>query len=419
MNLKLKYNNKYDLLIILIIGSISLGVVGGALQITRLFAFFLIFYNLIYFINKGLKAYNRIFIIIGIIWLIIAYRALGWSADKQNGFYQVIYLFIYLNLTYSLLLLGKKSSDPIGCVLKGWLLFFLITVPIGIFEIFTDHHLYTNSIQSNAVNAGETLNGIVGKKYAAVTYNNYNEFMTAISFGLPYLFTSLFYFSDTKYAKYLWYLLASVIIIILVTASRGAIIMLMLCAFLFIIFIKKIYIPNKKRTVKRITIVSILGLTFFSPFLLQQISARLQNTEMAGDPGRLMIYLEAWRLIKKTNYRGLGPYGFEHEWGFAPHNLWLEIFTQYGWLITTIVLLLTMYILIKVHKRFKNKPILSFLGWMIISSLPIITIINSSYLNFSFVWISLGSILIILMNSYKYNQLKLKSGFKLYMPSRA
>lgn len=400
LNLKIKLN--YDLVISIIIASIALGAVGGAIQLTRIISLFLVPFNLCYIINKKETFLSEGYVAFGIFWAIFSIYSLRLSKDYQNGLYQVVYLVLYLSLVYSMFICGKKAKDPVKAVFMGWIFFFLLTVPFGLLEIFTNHHFYTNVTQTNALNSGETLNGIIGKKYAAATYNNYNEYMTALCFGLPYLLASIPYLQNKNWAKFLWVLLGGIIVIILLTASRGALVILLICLLVFILSIKQTYYRNKKKMLRRLIIIGCIGFMVFAPFLLSQISARMQQTEMVGDPGRLMIYLEAFRLVKESGYRGLGPYGFEHEWGFAPHNLWMEIFTQYGIVIMSLIIIISISLLFKIKNTFLKLPVLRTLGIMIIITLPVVTIINSSYMNFSFLWVSLGSILIIQSNYKRY-----------------
>lgn len=387
--------NKWDYILTGIIASLSFGVLGGAFQLVRIISIIMFIPNLIILINNRIpKAYLQ-YLLICFMWLAVGYILLDQAILKKESQIDFLYLPIHFNIILSILLAGRFARRPYDSMLNGWLIFFLATSIIGIFEVFTGIHMPTNSIQSTVSESGLKLNGVENKKYAAAFFNNYNEFMTAMSFGFPYLFCSSLFYKKIKKQLFIWILIFTVFIIVVVTASRGAILSFAISIIITLYYSRNFKFQHKETLYKYIFIIGLIGIILFAGFLFSEISNRLDRVEATEDVGRIMLYEGIWQYFERNNYIGLGPYGIQSRLNYAPHNMWLELLCQYGLFVFIPISIIMLYSIIKIFKQSKNNLSIRCCINIYFITLPIITIINSAYLDFSFLWISTGSILLL------------------------
>jgi len=192
-----KKYNRYDVVVITLIALLAFGTIGGALQVIRIVSLLLFPFNCLFLLQKHYVNHCA-FIAFSAIWLVYGALALSWCPDVENAKIDMLYLFIHLNLVYSFLHYGKLAKNVMRSLSVGWCLFAAFTLPIALYELITNQHLYTNSIQTEMLDKGIAINGILNKPYSATTFNNYNEYVTAISFSLPYIVLCFFYLQESK-----------------------------------------------------------------------------------------------------------------------------------------------------------------------------------------------------------------------------
>lgn len=389
--------NIYDKIVILIISSLVFGAIGGSLQVIRFISIILLPFNIYHLVSKRISKNVLMYLLFGVFWIIYAIFSLSWCKDITMAKINVFYLFIHFNIAYSIVRLGMHSVNPIKTIIIGWLCFLLLTFPLALSEIITNRHFYTNSLQMEAAEIIGKLNGIENKRYAAATYGNYNEYMTALSFALPYLLGALLIYKETKQQLCLWMLVFIDFIIIVISASRGAILTFGLCIGLFVYYYKNLKFQAKKLIITLISIVGILGIALCGTLLFRELTMRIEgsNAKIAEDVGRIEMYITEWEMLQESHYLGIGTDGFNSA-GFAPHNLWLEILVQYGiyvFIFFVYILLTTLY---KSILKNKHNLYVRAIGLMVFSSLPIISVINSAYLNYPFFWVAAGSMVLLL-----------------------
>ena len=392
--LVMRPRNKYDKIIIFMISLLSLGVIGGGAQAIRIFSIILLPFNIIYFMRVKHKKRMLFYVAVGVFWMIYAVFTLFWSPDSNSAKIDILYLLIHFNIILSLLRFGKYANRPVESLIIGWCTFVILTLPLALFEIITNDHFYTNEIQTDVMWHKGEINGVVGKRYAAATFNNYNEYVTAIVFALPYLLFALLYFRKNRTQLLFWSVLLLTILLLLTNASRGGIMCLVVDIIIFAWYYRKIKFVGKNNLMTVVSIFLCVILIIYSDSLFEQISGRLSETNMLEDVGRLAIYKRTLSLLVDSGYLGVGPYGIQAIIGLAPHNLWLEILVQYGIVVFVLCLVILMLILYKCFQKFKGTVIM-FPIVAIFVSLPFASIINHGYLNFPFFWMSVGSVLLL------------------------
>lgn len=394
------YSNKWDKVLIILIVSLSLGSIGGAIQIIRIISVVLFFPNIyLLFRYKIPSTYIYYFLII-VLWLFIGYYLLYYSITPEESKIEWIYIFIHSNISLSIINMGRFANKPYSSLLNGWILFCGITLSIGLIEVLFSIHMPTNSTQTLMSESGIKLNGVMDKRYAAAFFNNYNEYMTALSFAFPFLFSSLCYFTAVKKQLLIWCIILASFVVVIISASRGAIICFGLSLVISLCFYKDVNFPYKKMILRSTLIFGIVGIILFAGILFADLLGRLDrsNGDAMEDLGRIAIYEQTLSYFSESNHIGLGAYGIQARLGFATHNLWLEILCQYGWLVfmsIMIIMFSQIYKAFRLSKKMKSERCCIVTA---IATLPAVSVINSGYLIYPFLWVNIGCLLLITQN---------------------
>lgn len=381
--------NKYDWIIILITGSLAFGAIGGAFQVIRIISILLLPFNILSFKQKKSQSLIQA-IYFGCFWMLYGISFLLFSNDlAEDAPFQVLYIFLYLNICYSLVRFSKKSKQPVRSLLWGWLVVFVATLPIAIWEIITDNHLYLSKDMVEVFKEG--FHGIDKKKFAAATYVNYNEYVNMLSVGLPYLFFSILI---EKNKSIPFFILAITIIVLAVNASRGGIMCLAIDFIIFLVYATTHLSTKYKRRIYLFLFIGFLGVLCYGDVIFNQLLQRAENGNIGEDEGRIKLIMKAINVMIETYGIGVGPSGITDAVGYAPHNMWTEILGDYG-----IIIFVWGFLLISsVWKRSYKKSKGSVYGYLPIAtlfSLPFYICINSTYLTFSFIWIAIASFYIV------------------------
>lgn len=394
--------NKFDYLIILFIVSLIFGLLGGALQVPRLLGtvflpFLLININ---FLCRNRKVKNLLkFNIFFYVYCIIS---VVWTPDKMIAFKELLYFATEISYFLEIILFSMKANKPLQSNLKGWYIFILITFPIAFVEIFADVHLGVSAFESDAmVNIGGGI--IAQKRFASVTFGNYNTYATVLCMGTPFILLRMLY-KQTVIKELFNYIAILILLYIVVTiASRGALLALMIIFFMFIYYKRKF--SSNKFILFLLLPVIILGLFYYGNDIFDQVINRVLKSEMKDealfeDTGRVNIMLAAIEASANSIFVGHGigsmlPVLTEYKASVpAAHNLLLEILLQYGLIITLYFVAFVLNIYLK--GRYSCDLRLKFFIYSTIFSLPIISVINSGYLHMLFVWAFFSSLFSII-----------------------
>ena len=387
--------NKFDHLLIIFIGALVFGAVGGGLQVIRLISLVILPSNIWHILSKSHSKSVIIYLLLAIFWFIYII-AMHWTSDIEDSKIWTFYLIIHFNIVYTIIRLGCQAAHPEKSLVLGWLAFIVFGFIYAVFEIVTDHHLYTASHVMELQDSGIAINGVMNKKYAALTFNNPNEYMTALSFGAPYLFAALLIFKQKKQQIFLWGIVFIYFFIVMQNASRGAILTFVVCCAIFLHYYRKISFPAKKDILTFVIVISTIGLLVMGNMIFNQLRQRIDaNTEILHDIGRMEIYRQAFLILQNSGYMGIGPGGFKEKEGFMPHNLFLEIFGEYGWIVFSGIVCVLLSTIVRSFKLSKGHIVYRAVTMMVFCSLPIISIINSGYLSYPFLWVAIGSVFLL------------------------
>jgi len=405
--------NQYSIVLLLIIVSVCLGTIfGGSFQPMRilLFLFFIIYFSQI--IKNKIDFRKDIPVLLGLLlfffWIVYGSISLLWSPDPMNGLtagimamsvgYIALPLFVFL---------FQKADDPLITVRKGWLICFLLTAILGIYEIITNRHF-------DSAEEIRILGGVgITVPFASATYGNLNNYETVISFITPYLLWGVLEGKDAI-SKIIY--MGAFLLGLLFTIINGSriglfVIIFQLFCFSFMLLrrLKKKYIIGG--CVLLVIVIMILpmdNLLITMKYRLPSIS----SVSNAVNEGRGTMLICGWEMFMHSYGFGIGAGGFEkaviYQPSFEgdvinPHNLTVEIFAQYGILILVFYYLWLFSIF---YFAFKNKQITSGARMAVcisVITLPFIGMMSSHSLGYTYYWIFLSCMTAI--SVYKY-QLK-------------
>lgn len=391
--------NRYDWFIILIIGSLAFGRIGGAFQFIRILSICLIPSNIFFLIFSPNKQSNRLITLYFIFLFIYGFISLNWSINLLNSIIELVYIFLSINIVYSLICFSKKANRVVESLVYGWSLFMILTLPIAMWEFLTSNHLPTMDGLISTVDArGRALNGVI-EIFAGTTFGNPNEYNTVIAFCLPFIFLNVLQSKTINQYLFSFILLLLTVIVPIINSSRGALISIIIDVIIFLYYYKKNKTNNLAIIILSIIIVSAIFILYGAD-IFNQLMLRSENVNALEDNGRLFMIMMGIDLLEESNYMGIGPMGYKTLFQTGPHNLFVEFAVEYGLICLTFGLIVLIYIVCNLYKKTRNS-IYSYIPISFIFSLPFCSVINSDYLEYPFLWIIFGSLYIMSININK------------------
>lgn len=388
-----KYN-KYDLYIVILLVSLAFGIVGGALQVVRLLA--ILFVPILL---KHVVVCRRCFLgYVSCCGFVILYGmfSLLWSPDRAKGLEELVYYVVHFLLFFEILTFSLYAKFPIRSIALGWTFAVMITLTVALWEITTDNHLPMSVQESGQLmNTGQET---IQRQFASVTFGNYNAYVTFLCFSLPfvlYRIGSSQRMNLQKISSIVTLLLSSVVI--LFNASRGGLLCLIIMFSVYLFTLPK----NRYSFLMCLFIILLFGgvFCFLGDRMLVAIAVKSADGGLFEDSSRIHLWGIALKTLADTIGLGTGLGGLQLWMArFAggginiPHNMFLEVFVQFGVFIGIVFATFIIRIFFKIRSigNINTKRVL----YMALLSLPIVSIINSSYLLSPFVYMYFASIVV-------------------------
>jgi O-antigen ligase len=402
-NLQLKKLNIYDKLLMMFIALQVFGMYGGALVPIRIAVILLSPFVLTYFIKyqSVSKRYRYEQLLFGF-WLFYGIITLFWAIIPEESIKEIIYLTINFLLIFTVLFLANKASNPQESVIKGWILMFLLTVPIALYEFWFNKHL-PMAVQAEGMmmNIREEF---INRRLASVTFGNLNGYNTMLCFMMPFVFNYLLKAINNRQKLLRWVMVFCLSLIVLMNGSRGAVICLII---VFLFFLKRFLQVRKSLFfLSAIALIASYFLITYYDTVLILITYRFQHAD-SGNDDRLKLIACGWDALWNSGLFGVGAGNFKptmklnyHLELTSPHNLFLEIGVQYG----LIILLLFIGLLVRLFLKQKVNIDKS-AKFIVLSSLfmfPLSSSIDSGYILTAGVWLFIASLHV--MADKKYNK---------------
>ena len=375
----MKYWNKFDILLLLLISSLAFGMVGGALSLPRALAIIFLPFFISIIPCVSLRKYDILFFFLAF-WVIYGIISLCWTSDRSEGAAEVIYFFVHFLLFVEIIGFSLFAKQPLKSICMGWLCAFLLTSFVGVWELVTDSHLYMSKQHSELYyNSGIE---ILQRRFASVTFGNYNGYVTFICFSFPFILYLTSY--TDKIVKYLSIIAICLsFIFILYNASRGGFVSL--CGMLFVYVLA----TNKFDMKLFISLLLCSLIVFYLKIETDLFDVMLIRSERTAglDDSRVVLWGNVINLWASSAFIGTGIGGmiesmksFSTNRLLITHNLFFEILVQFGFVIFVPFILYLVFLLRKIARiQEKNRK------WLLISLMclmPFYVVIHSGYLLF-------------------------------------
>ena len=394
--------NIYDKLLILFIALLSLGVIGGAFQPVRIFVVCCIPFMYAYFIRRRnvLRAY-RFELFFFVFWWLWAVVSLLWAIIPAESVKHVVYMTINFHAFFVIIWLANRANCPQESVLRGWLLLFVLTIPIALYELWFDVHLPVAAQESGMMmNFGYE---VMERRFASVTYGNLNGYNTILCCILPFVLLNVLKPKASKVNTFLaWALLLCMCYLVVSNNSRGAMLCLLIGLCLF-----ALYYLKAGRGVLMLLLVALVAIVYAVQHFDDLFGLILNRFESQGldDDGRMDNIVCGWDAFLNTYMLGVGAGNYmpvmEWEYGLsisAAHNLFLEIGVQYGLFVT--VAFLGMLWRVWTKARINQDQFDRRFAIMALCIFPFAHIINSGNLLDARMWLLLASMYVLADRRY-------------------
>lgn len=394
-------SNFYDKLLIVFIALQIFGVIGDALQPIRVFVMVCIPFVFLFFTNNkeisGQYLYEQFLFIF---WILYGLITLLWVIIPDESIKEILYLTLNFFAFFTIIYFANRALKPQESIIKGWLLLFILTLPIALYELWFDVHLPI-SVQDEGL-LMQYGTDIFERRFASITYGNLNGYNTLLSFMMPFIFGYLFKALTKLQTIFIWIFAFCLSYIIVMNGSRGAVLCLLVGFVVFAFFFLK-----GRKSLLIITLIILVSLYLFIYYYNDLFAVILGRLEEQGfsDEGRTEILKNGWDAFINSAMFGIGAGNFMptmdtiyHLDIIAPHNLFLEVGIQYG----LVIFLLFVGMLFRLFLKQKANPNRS-AKFIILSSLamfPLSTIIDSGYILGISIWLFLASLYIIADKQY-------------------
>lgn len=382
--------NAYDRIVFLLIVSVVFGYLGSFFTSPIILFTVLFFFRFIrVFLPFFRKNQETVFVFI----FLVVYSAVSlfWSPDFRHSLVLWIRAIFHILLCLEIIAFSQKAQKPLESIANAWVFAVFLTACVAIWEMVTDNHL--------TVIAHQDLEMEIVRYRAAVTFYNNNTYSMFVVFSLPFLL-----YANQKQKAGLLRLLNTLLLfllisIVLLNASRGAILGLVIIIAVYTISI----VNNGNSKYKRYAIFAILLLSVFmlfaSSFLLETILYRTEGRNYFYDSARTVLIQSSWQLFLQSFGMGQGFGSMIPALAQFPgnttsitysHNLFLELLLEGGVVFGIPFILLYFNLFKRAYKE--NDPSRKMFIYSVVLSLPICSIINSSYLSPTFIWVYFVSV---------------------------
>lgn len=384
-------NNKFDRILFLLVFLTGFGGIGGALQLCRIAAIVL----LPMLINKfGGCGYARGITGGLILFYLFCVFSLLWTPDLSEGIKELVYYAVHIILFLEIIVFARYSRNPLKNISYGWIFAVLFCSVIAYWEFTTGNHLNVAKEQKDYYNTGtEVLNFI----HANATFFNYNNFGAYLCLALPWLIYG-FRGRDSEWKKKAEGIVAiiSSVIIILLNASRGAFVSIIIMAIIFF------FISVKGRS-RRYSILLLIPLGLIISYMYSHsafaiIAARSSDGGLLNGESRYVIWRNALLTFSDTYGIGTGIGGMhaameKYAGGgiTITHNLFLEVLLQYG-VIVAVAFVVFLWRQLKKSLRLDVDRKMALL--MSLVAMPVYGIISSGYLLNAYLFVLMATIFV-------------------------
>lgn len=341
--------------------------------------------------------------LVGCVWMAWGSLSLAWTPDALAGVRELSGVALGVVTVCTVMWLLRATRGSRSLITAGWLAAVSLTLPIAAHEMITDHHLPSSYGQIES--GGEESLPMV---YAAVTFGNRNTYIAFLTLAFPFLLWGTAS-ARGRFRRLLFYLVAmAAAAIILTDASRIGAALVCFETLLWIFwFIKR---PMVRALAVVMLAAVVAGAVYLLPVTALRFAAALSGNDGSID-ARYGLLRAGIHFLVATGGVGIGAGGFDHAvttglnpyatGGMTnPHNVWIQIFSQYGLLVGLAFCGWLWVCGSRLRRAIRSAEnpddrVAARAGLLLILSLPLNGVLNSAYLSFTFLWVALGCALAV------------------------
>ncbi len=381
--------NRYDVMIFSIIVSLAFGYIGGYFYPVRLVVLFLLPFLIKNLKGKDLKKKLRPFVFFFIFWNTYNFFSILWAPLMTRAIYHFFLMVINFIMFLEILVFSEKATSPFKSIANSWLIAFLLTSFVALWELQTGNHL--SNAKDSYHGREDAMEDMTFGTYAAVGFYNINTYCIYILQVFPFVLYTLARKVNKKIRFLAMYCGIMCMLFVLVNGSRGSSLALVLMFSTFVLLMMK----GGKRGISIAFIITGIVVFLFVEYgdiLLEVIKYRTQNSSMFEDNSRIILWEKSMELFFDSFCIGTGVGSMVpamHAQGnsftiYYSHNLFVELLMQFGVIITLVCCYYFCYLFI--HARKLNYLPNKILLYSALFSLPLYSIVNSEYTHIHFVW---------------------------------
>jgi teichuronic acid biosynthesis protein TuaE len=359
----------------------------------------------------------RIFTLLAFVWLLIGYASTLWSVDKVASFRELFGVTLGLALGIGLLAQSARSGSIARTLIRGWVIAFIATGVIGIYERITGNHL------SNYL-AGLVPGSPAGRFIASV-FGNSNGYAAFLVTAAPFLLWGVMTARSIYSRLFFVANLSTLLVLLLFSGSRICLLALFLQGIVVVIVIASRWYRLAAITGSLLLVAAVLtggaaALARVFPFLPQKLFSGTESDALAQEFAssstsggvRLNLIRDGLWMTGKTHGVGVGAGNFEANMVKAPfptshminpHNLWIEVLSQYGVVVFILLMAWLIFCLVVGIRLLNSRELTALaeakpLGIIIVVSVLgnlFAAMANSTYLESSTNWVFLGTLAVL------------------------
>jgi hypothetical protein len=358
----------------------------------------------------------RFYLLLGCFWILWGWASILWAPDPSSAIRDVASVGLGFGAGLVLLNLRSFTGSGLDALRRGWLLAYVVTAAIAIWEKLTGNHLPSHFVK----NAPDyVLNDVV-----ISTFGNPNNYGAFLLLSVPFLLWSLSIVKMRLHKVFYMGLLLALPVLVFLSASRvailGLVVQLLVCGLL-----------TMRQWRSFVGILSIACLFFLligwylqsDTLVARKLALAFGNEVRLGGSIALRrnLVLNGLWFAYISGCLGIGAGGFEHliqnrsapfATGhiFSPHNFWIEVLSQYGVLVFLGLVVWVLYLIsvairsrrIFIARRHATSRVISemilvgFVGYLFATTTSSIYIVQSTN------WMFLGSM--VAMGTFLRNQ---------------
>lgn len=338
-------------------------------------------------------------------------------ADIREGTKELLSLILGF-LTVCCIYKLVNTNEKLSVFLNGIKLIYLMAVVIAWIEMLTNIHLPSSILTE--VGRCTVANSFMGVKIYSATsfFYNMNDYCAFLALFLPVI-----YIKSTSKNIIDVFLIISALVQVIVNDANLCLIGIVVAYFIYR-FKREKHVSKKIFAIGIIVIALLvvddfMSSSYYSGYSLSQIFREQSRQATLGSGSmwsRLIIYSDAIKTIPVTHGLGLGAAGFtpyfrQHQslCGLVnPHNLFIEILSEYGVIIFTLFLCFYLSCFKQMNKWQKvENSNYALMSIAMMTSYIFSSMAPSSFLGYGYQWIMWGIVLAIEhINQEMYFQLK-------------